>query len=125
MRDLYSVLQVAPRASDAEIKSAFRNLAKLYHPDVRPGDREAEAAFQEAQRAYTYLSNPQTRKLYDTFLADRRAAERRRLRRSLATMSATFVLTTAVVLLAMTLLHGGGLAFGGSLLAWVPGPAPQ
>lgn len=125
MRDLYSVLQVTPEASDAEIKAAFRHLAKRYHPDLRPGDREAGAAFQEAKSAYAYLSNPQTRKLYDAFLADHRAAKRRQFRRKLVTMCGTCVLTAAVALLVMTLLHGGGAAFGDGLLAWVPGPAPQ
>jgi DnaJ-class molecular chaperone len=126
MRDYYAVLQVAPEAGDAEIKSAFRNLAKSCHPDMRPGDPDAEAAFQEARYAYQLLSNPEKRKHYDAFLADRRAAERRRFRRAVATMSTTFVLTATGVLLATTLLHVGGLALGGgSLLAWVPGAALQ
>jgi curved DNA-binding protein CbpA len=126
MRDYYAVLQVAPEASEAEIKAAFRNLAKTCHPDVRPGDRTAEAEFQEARRAYLLLANPEKRALYDAHLADRRKAERRRFRRSLVTMSTTFVLTAASVLLATAILHMGGVAFGGgNLLAWVPGAMPQ
>ena len=74
MLDLYSVLQVAPKASDAEIKSAFRTLAKTCHPDVRPGDREAEQAFHEARQAYRFLTNPETRKAYDVFLEGQRAS---------------------------------------------------
>lgn len=118
MRDFYSVLRVAPKASDAEIKSAFRNLAKTCHPDVRPGDRAAEQAFQEAKRAYRFLTNPETRRMYDAFLAERRAARRLRTRRAAATMTTTFLLTAATVILAMMWLRDGSLPFGaGSLLA--------
>jgi DnaJ-class molecular chaperone len=103
MQDLYSVLQVAPKASDAEIKSAFRNVAKSCHPDVRPGDREAEQAFHEAREAYRYLANPETRKAYDDFLKNERAAKRTRRRRAaVKTMSASFLLTvTAAALVAV------------------------
>jgi curved DNA-binding protein CbpA len=120
MRDLYSVLQVAPKASDAEIKTAFRSRAKASHPDMKPGDREAEETFQEVKRAYEFLSNPETRKLYDKFLADRRAAARVRFRRAVATMSATFLVTAAVVLVAMLLLQEHG-----RLLAWSPERGPD
>jgi len=113
MRNFYSVLRVAPKASEAEIKAAFRNLAKACHPDVKPGDREAEDAFQEAKRAYKFLSNPETRKIYDAFLATRRSVARRRLRRAAATMSATFVLTAATVFLATIWVQEGGLPFAG------------
>jgi curved DNA-binding protein CbpA len=109
MRNFYAVLRVAPKASEAEIKTAFRNLAKTCHPDVRPGDPEAEKAFQEARRAYRFLSNPETRKVYDRFLANRRALERQRLRRAAATMSASFVLTAAAVFVAMLWLQQGSL----------------
>jgi DnaJ-class molecular chaperone len=112
MRDFYSVLDVAPKAKDAEIKAAFRNLAKTCHPDVRPGDRGAEETFQEAKRAYRFLANAETRKIYDAFLADRRAAKRLRLRRAATTMSASFLLTAATVLLAAAWLHDGGLSLG-------------
>jgi DnaJ-class molecular chaperone len=113
MRNFYSVLHVAPKASDAEIKAAFRNLAKSCHPDVRPGDSEAEEAFQEVKRAYKFLSNPETRKLYDAFLAERRAVARRRLKHAAATMSTSFVLTAASVVLAMVWLQDGRLFSGG------------
>jgi curved DNA-binding protein CbpA len=112
MRNLYSVLRVAPKASDAEIKSAFRTVAKTCHPDVRPGDQEAGKAFQEAKRAYQLLSNPETRKAYDAFLASRRAIERARRRRAAATMSASFLLTAATVSLVAMWLHQGGLSIG-------------
>ena len=52
-RDYYEVLGVSKTATDAEIKKAFRVLAKKYHPDMNPGDKEAEAKFKEAQEAQT------------------------------------------------------------------------
>jgi DnaJ-class molecular chaperone len=106
MRDLYSVLQVAPMASDAEIKSAFRTLAKTCHPDVRPGDREAEQAFHEARQAYRFLANPETRKAYDEFLQGQRAGRTRRRRAAVRTMSASFLLTVTAVALAAAWWHG-------------------
>jgi curved DNA-binding protein CbpA len=97
MRDLYSVLQVAPNANDAEIKAAFRTLAKTCHPDVRPGDRKAEEAFHEAREAYRYLANAETRRMYDNYLEAQRVAGRARRRRAVRTMSASFVLTVVAV----------------------------
>jgi curved DNA-binding protein CbpA len=117
MRDFYSVLQVAPKASDGEIKAAFRTLAKTCHPDLKPGDRQAEETFQEAQRAYAFLSNSETRKRYDAFLAERRAVERQRRLRSAMTMAATFVLTAGIVILTMLWLNLGSLPFGGGHLS--------
>ena len=67
MFDPYSVLGVSRDASDDEIKKAYRALAKKYHPDVNPGDKEAEAKFKEATEAYTILSDPEKRKQYDQF----------------------------------------------------------
>ena len=64
-RDYYEVLGVAKNASDAELKRAYRKLAKKYHPDVNPGDKEAEAKFKEATEAYGILSDPDKRKQYD------------------------------------------------------------
>ena len=66
-RDYYEVLGVAKNASDAELKRAYRKLAKKYHPDVNPGDKEAEAKFKEATEAYGILSDPDKRKQYDQF----------------------------------------------------------
>ena len=66
-RDYYEVLGVDRGADDAAIKSAYRKLAKKYHPDVNPGDKEAEKKFKEATEAYGVLSDPQKRQQYDQF----------------------------------------------------------
>ena len=66
-RDYYEVLGVSKGASDSEIKSAYRKLAKKYHPDMNPGDKEAEAKFKEASEAYTVLSDADKRRQYDQF----------------------------------------------------------
>lgn len=66
-RDYYEVLGVEKNADDAEIKKAYRVLAKKYHPDMNPGDAEAEAKFKEASEAYAILSDPEKRKQYDQF----------------------------------------------------------
>jgi molecular chaperone DnaJ len=66
-RDYYEVLGVAKGATDAEIKRAYRKVAKKYHPDTNPGDKEAEAKFKEATEAYEVLSDSQKRAQYDQF----------------------------------------------------------
>ncbi len=66
-RDYYEVLGVAKTASDDEIKKAYRQLAKKYHPDMNPGDKEAEAKFKEASEAYAILSDPEKKRQYDQF----------------------------------------------------------
>lgn len=66
-RDYYEVLGVERGASDAEIKSAYRRLAKKYHPDLNPGDKAAEEAFKEVNEAYEVLSDDQRRARYDQF----------------------------------------------------------
>ena len=66
-RDYYEVLGVDKNADEAALKKAYRQLAKKYHPDVNPGDKEAEAKFKEATEAYTVLSDPDKRRQYDQF----------------------------------------------------------
>ena len=69
-RDLYSVLGVDKKASPAEIKKAYRKLARQYHPDRNPGDSAAEKRFKDVQNAYDLLSDPEKRKQFDTFGAN-------------------------------------------------------
>ena len=66
-RDYYEVLGVAKNATDADIKKAYRAVAKKNHPDMNPGDKEAEARFKEASEAYAVLSDPEKRRQYDQF----------------------------------------------------------
>ncbi len=66
-RDYYEVLGVSKTADEAEIKKAFRQQAKKYHPDAHPGDKECEEKFKEAQEAYAVLSDPERRRQYDQF----------------------------------------------------------
>ena len=66
-RDYYEVLGVDRGANESEIKSAYRKLAKKYHPDANPGDKEAEAKFKEASEAYAVLSDAEKRKQYDQY----------------------------------------------------------
>lgn len=66
-RDYYEVLGVPKDADEDALKKAYRKLAKKYHPDANPGDKEAEAKFKEASEAYSVLSDPQKRQQYDQF----------------------------------------------------------
>ena len=66
-RDYYEVLGVERGADDATIKKAYRQLAKKYHPDMNPGDAEAEKKFKEASEAYAILSDADKRRQYDQF----------------------------------------------------------
>jgi len=69
-RDYYKVLGVERTASEADIKSAFRKLARKHHPDVNPGNKDAEKQFKEINEAYQVLSDPAKRKKYDELGAD-------------------------------------------------------
>jgi molecular chaperone DnaJ len=66
-RDYYEVLGLTRQASDADVKRAFRDLARRYHPDGNPGDHEAEERFKEISIAYETLGDPERRRRYDVF----------------------------------------------------------
>jgi molecular chaperone DnaJ len=66
-KDFYAVLGVSRKADEKEIRSAYRKLARKFHPDVNPGDKSAEAKFKEISEAHEVLGNPDKRKLYDQY----------------------------------------------------------
>src|SRR5256714_14197883 len=66
-RDPYEVLGVARTASEDEIKKAYRKLARQFHPDRNPGDKQAESKFKEVQEAYDILADKNKRSQYDRF----------------------------------------------------------
>src|SRR5918911_1158499 len=66
-RDYYEVLGVGRAATEEQIKTAYRKLARKFHPDLNPGDKAAEERFKELQEAYDVLADPEKRKLYDQY----------------------------------------------------------
>ena len=65
--DYYKILGVSKTASEAEIKKAYRKMARKYHPDLNPNDKVAEQKFKEVNEANEVLSHPDNRKKYDTY----------------------------------------------------------
>ncbi len=76
MKDPYEVLGVAKTATDKEIKTAFKQIARKHHPDLHPDDKAAEAIFKEASGAYDLLKNKERRQRYDAGEIDATGAER-------------------------------------------------
>lgn len=66
-RDYYEVLGVSRNADEKEIKREYRKLAKKYHPDTNAGNPDAEKKFKEVTEAYSVLSDPEKKKMYDQF----------------------------------------------------------
>lgn len=64
-KNYYEILQILKEATEEEIKNAYKRLARMYHPDNNPGNKEAEIKFKEISEAYAVLSNPEKRKQYD------------------------------------------------------------
>src|ERR1700738_2102047 len=75
VKDYYEVLGVPRTASQKEISTAFRKLARKHHPDLNAGDKQAEARFKEVCEAHDVLHDPKKRKLYDQFGPDWSAAQ--------------------------------------------------
>lgn len=73
--DYYKILGIDKKASEADVKKAYRKLARKYHPDLNPNDKEAERKFKEINEANEVLSNPENRKKYDSYGKDWKHAE--------------------------------------------------
>src|SRR6202165_1506144 len=71
-KDYYKILGVDKKATEKEIRQAYRKLARQHHPDVNPGDKQAEAKFKEINEAYQVLNDPEKRAKYDQVLDLRR-----------------------------------------------------
>lgn len=111
MRDFYKVLGISSKADDRRIKSAFRRRAKVFHPDLNPGDERAEQRFKELAQAYEVLRSAHARACYDALRARRRSELRWRFAQSAALMATSFLLTMGSAYAVMAW-HGAGLPLG-------------
>ena len=68
-KDYFKILRISRNATDKEIKSAFRKLARQFHPDLHPHDEKAESEFKEINEAYEILSDPQKKKSYEDYFS--------------------------------------------------------
>jgi curved DNA-binding protein CbpA len=96
----YQVLGLPRGANQEQVKTAFRTLARRFHPDVNAGDETAEQRFKEVNSAYETLANPEARAAYDRALVCRQSESRRRLGSLALTATATFALTAGMISLA-------------------------
>jgi DnaJ-class molecular chaperone len=103
---LYTVLGVTKAADGARLKSAYRTLAKTWHPDLNGGDKRAEQRFKEINLAYETLRDPEQRETYDAMVIAVKTATRRRMRNAAVTMSGSFVITVSSGLIAARWLLG-------------------
>jgi curved DNA-binding protein CbpA len=103
MSHLYGVLGIPRDSDNAQVKSAYRALAKACHPDLRGGD---ERRFREIRHAYETLVDPARRAAYDAETAQERAMARRRLKSAAAMMAASFMLTVSSGMFVAGLLLG-------------------
>src|SRR5262249_4630374 len=97
MSTLYHVLGLPEGASHEQVKTAFRTLARRFHPDVNAGSDAAEQRFKEVSQAYETLADPGARAAYDRALVCRAAEVRRRRWTFAATAAITFALTTSAI----------------------------
>lgn len=72
MKDWYRILGVSRQASESEIKTAYRKLAKQYHPDTHPGDQECERRFRDISEAYSILSDPEKRRKHNAAFQEKK-----------------------------------------------------
>jgi curved DNA-binding protein CbpA len=97
MKTVYDVLGVAPDADDVAIRTAFRNSAKVYHPDISGGDRASEEQFKRITAAHSLIKSPERRAAYDRHLRLRRQQMRRQLRVVIAGCSISAVISASLV----------------------------
>lgn len=107
MATSYEVLGLRPGAGSDQIKSAFRSLAKQFHPDLHDGDKLAEQRFKEINEAYAILSDPNARAQYDKRLSPQRMLKRLQ---SVTIMAVSFALTVTLASTAVLWLRHGALA---------------